>query len=162
MKKKNGMSHPYELNPAILWSVKVCSCKQALCPDEILSSYYLNLNARSFVKWLGLRSPNRNKFSRVAKHNRKINSSLFCIGRHKLVFFSSHCTPTHFLTQPIYFFFSINVWKLHLSANNISSIRNSETKNARCMKTTFIYTVNFFFRRPSLQTILLHVWFLIV
>lgn len=142
MKKKNGMSHPYELNPTILWSVKVCSCKQALCPDEILSSYYLNLNARSFVKWLGLRSPNRNKFSRVAKHNRKINSSLFCIGRHKLGFFFSLHADTLFDSTDL--FFSINVWKLHLSANNISSIRNSETKNARCMKTTFIYTVNFF------------------
>lgn len=105
MKKKNGMSHPYELNPAILWSVKVCSCKQALCPDEILSSYYLNLNARSFVKWLGLRSPNRNKFSRVAKHNRKINSSLFCIGRHKLVFFFLIARRHTFWLNRFIFFF---------------------------------------------------------
>lgn len=63
MKKKN--SHIF------VWSISPAHCKQLPCSDEILSLHYLNLNARSFVKWFGLRSPNRNKFSRVAKHNRK-------------------------------------------------------------------------------------------
>lgn len=130
------------------------SCKQALCPDEILSSYYLNLNARSFVKWLGLRSPNRNKFSRVAKHNRKINSSLFCIGRHKLLFFLIARRHTFWLNR---FIFSLNVWKLHLSANNISSIRNSETKTLDAWKQLFLYKKFF---KKTMQAILLLVWIL--
>lgn len=130
------------------------SCKQALCPDEILSSYYLNLNARSFVKWLGLRSPNRNKFSRVAKHNRKINSSLFCIGRHKLLFFSLHADTLFDSTD---LFFSLNVWKLHLSANNISSIRNSETKRLDAWKQLYLYKKFF---KKTMQAILLLVWIL--
>lgn len=103
-------SEEKEWNVAPLWIkprhfviCKSVSCKQALCPDEILSSYYLNLNARSFVKWLGLRSPNRNKFSRVAKHNRKINSSLFCIGRHKLLFFLIARRHTFWLNRFIFF-----------------------------------------------------------
>lgn len=127
------------------------SCKQALCPDEILSSYYLNLNARSFVKWLGLRSPNRNKFSRVAKHNRKINSSLFCIGRHKLLFFLIARRHTFWLNR-----FIFSPQRLE-TANNISSIRNSETKTLDAWKQLFLYKKFF---KKTMQAILLLVWIL--
>lgn len=74
---EKNVTPKYELKRAILWSVESESCKQPLCPDEILSLYYLNLNARSFVKWFRLRSPNRYKFSRVAKR-KKIKSILAC------------------------------------------------------------------------------------
>lgn len=131
------------------------SCKQALCPDEILSSYYLNLNARSFVKWLGLRSPNRNKFSRVASTTEKSIQACFALGGTSCFFFSLHADTLFDSTD---LFFSLNVWKLHLSANNISSIRNSETKRLDAWKQLYLYKKFF---KKTMQAILLLVWILI-